>query len=80
MTATSIKVRNINDEPDAADALKKQTLLTVAETCTLLRISRWSFYKLLQQRQLRTVTIGTRRLVPQAAIQEFLDHLDGENS
>ena len=50
-------------------------LLTVTEACEALRISRWMFYRLVQQRQLHTVKIGTRRLVAPAAIQEFINSL-----
>lgn len=47
-------------------------LLTVPEACTQLRISRWSFYQLVQRRQLTTIKIGGRRLVPIASIGDFV--------
>jgi excisionase family DNA binding protein len=50
-------------------------LLTITEACNLLRISRWSFYRLVQQRRLRTVKIGARRLVPPAAIADLVTAL-----
>ncbi|MCW2538729.1 MAG: DNA-binding protein excisionase family [Frankiales bacterium] len=55
-------------------------LLTVAEACATLRISRWMFYRLVQQRQLRTVKIGSRRLVPPAALNAYLEHLSAQEN
>lgn len=59
----------------ATDADDCQLLLTVPEVCARLRISRWSFYKLLQSRQLETVKIGSRRLVPVGALPRLLQRL-----
>lgn len=47
-------------------------LLTVGEACAALRISRWTFYRLVQQRQLQTVKILSRRLVPAESLRRFL--------
>jgi excisionase family DNA binding protein len=54
-----------------------QELLTVAEACTRLRISRWTFYRLVQTHQLETVKIGSARRVPVAALRQFVDSLRG---
>jgi excisionase family DNA binding protein len=50
-------------------------LLTVDEACETLRISRWSLYSLIRRRQLRSVKIGSRRLIPAAAVQDLVDQL-----
>jgi len=50
-------------------------LLTVAETCACLRISRWTFYRLVHTKQLRTIKIGSTRRVPTTAIAEFIADL-----
>jgi excisionase family DNA binding protein len=50
-------------------------LLTVAEACASLRISRWTFYRLVQRGELKTVKIGSARRVPIAAINELVAHL-----
>jgi excisionase family DNA binding protein len=55
----------------------QRPLLTVAEACELLRISRWSFYRLIQQNQLRSVMIGRRRFVPHVEISRFVTTLSG---
>ncbi|MBC6459858.1 helix-turn-helix domain-containing protein [Actinomadura sp. HBU206391] len=47
-------------------------VLTVDEAAERLRVSRWSVYNLIRSNQLRTVKIGRRRLVPVAALDEFL--------
>jgi len=48
-------------------------LLTVDEACKRLRISRWSFYQLVNRRELATIQIGRRRLVPQKAVTAFIE-------
>ncbi len=48
-------------------------LLTVKETCDKLRISPWSFHQLVNRRELKTIKIGRRRLVPLKAIEEFIE-------
>ncbi|WP_083335730.1 helix-turn-helix domain-containing protein [Mycobacteroides saopaulense] len=50
-------------------------LLTVPEACGRLRISRWSFYQLIHRRQIETLTIGRRRLVPATEIDRFVRDL-----
>jgi excisionase family DNA binding protein len=47
-------------------------LYTVKEACDRLRISPWSLYRLLQQRQLASIRIGRRRFIPAAAIRTFI--------
>jgi excisionase family DNA binding protein len=58
----------------AAGYLRELTdlVLTVDEAAERLRVSRWSVYNLIRSNQLRTVKIGRRRLVPVAALDEFL--------
>jgi excisionase family DNA binding protein len=56
------------------------TLLTVPEACATLRISRWMFYRLVQQRQLDTVKIGSRRLVPASAVTDLLSKLSEQEA
>ena len=50
-------------------------LLTVSEAADRLRISKWMLYNLIRSRRLRTVKIGSRRLVPVATLRAFLDEL-----
>jgi excisionase family DNA binding protein len=51
-------------------------MLTVPETCQYLRISRWTLYRLIQNRKLKTVKIGSRRLVRMQSILEFVEQLE----
>lgn len=53
-------------------------LLTVPEACERLRISRWMLYELIRSRQLTTVKLGSRRLVPLAGITALVDRLAAE--
>ena len=47
-------------------------LLTVAETCETLRVSRWSVYQLIRSGKLATIQVGRRRLVPLAAVHALI--------
>ena len=51
-------------------------LLTVDEAAAWLHISRWSVYNLIRNGQLRTITIGRRRLVTRAALAECVQRLE----
>ena len=55
-------------------------LLTVPEACDLLRVSKWTLYRLNQTRQLATIKIGARRLIPPTAVQELVDRLRTEDA
>jgi excisionase family DNA binding protein len=65
-------------EDHAGPGSPAPVLLTVAEACTALRISRWTLYRLIHTNQLRTVKIGTARRVPAAAIEQFVAGLAPE--
>lgn len=54
-----------------------EQLLTIAEVSLLLRVSKWSVYQLIWSGQLRTLTIGRRRLIRPAAYAECVAHLEG---
>lgn len=62
-------------ETTTHDNQAQQPLLTLDEVCEYLRISRWSLYQLINDRRLKTVTIGTRRLVAPEDFQDFLEAL-----
>jgi excisionase family DNA binding protein len=53
-------------------------LLTVPEAAQRLRISKWMLYNLIRSRRLRTVKIGSRRLVRVSAITAYLAELEDE--
>jgi excisionase family DNA binding protein len=55
-----------------------EQLLTISEVTDLLRVSKWSVYRLIWSGQLRTLTIGRRRLVRPSAFAECVDQLDQE--
>jgi excisionase family DNA binding protein len=55
-----------------------EKLLTIAEVTALLRISKWSVYKLIWSGQLDTLTIGRRRLIRPGAYAECVATLDGK--
>lgn len=58
--------------------MAEERLLTLNEVADLLRISKWSVYQLIWSGQLRTLTIGRRRLVRPSALAECVKLLDGK--
>lgn len=56
-------------------ALTNARLNTVEETLQRLRICRATVYRLINSGDLRTVTIGRRRLVPEQAIVDYITSL-----
>lgn len=48
----------------------------VEEATEALRLSRSALYELIRSGQLRTVTQGRRRLVPVAALHEYINTLE----
>jgi excisionase family DNA binding protein len=51
-------------------------LLSVTEVADLLGIHRATVYDLLATGQLRSTTLGRRRLIPRAAVEEFVALLE----
>ncbi len=51
-------------------------LYRVEEAAEALRLSRRTVYELIRSGRLRTVKIGTRRLVPVAAVREYVGGLE----
>ena len=58
---------------DAADEL-----LTVAEACAELRVSKWTLYQFIHSRQLASIKIRSRRLIPRSAIRDLIEKLKSE--
>ncbi len=59
-----------------ADLTKPQQqprLLTVPEAAQELRISNWLIYELIRTKQLKTLTIATRRLIAPEDITNFIN-------
>ena len=50
-------------------------LLSVNEACATLGLGRTSVYAAMASGQLRSVTVGRRRLVPDDAIEQFIAQL-----
>jgi excisionase family DNA binding protein len=74
----------VGDQQPTAEADGHNTgspqLLTVAEACAELRISKWSLYQLIRSRQLVTIKIGSRRVVPMTALQALITRLQAEEA
>ncbi|WP_163512209.1 helix-turn-helix domain-containing protein [Fodinicola acaciae] len=69
------KLKRGGAQPAAA---APRRLLTVTEACEVLRISSWTLYRLIWARQLNTIKIGRRRLIPAVAVDEMLKRLAAE--
>ena len=55
-------------------------LMTLDEVRDRLRISRWSVYQLINNRQLKTVQIGSRRLVTPQDFDALIEDLRGPHA
>lgn len=53
-------------------------MLTVAEACQYLRISKWKLYQLMQDRMLSSVKLGRRRLIRMQSILKFVEQLEAD--
>ena len=53
-------------------------LLNIDQVCEKLGIKQFSVYKLINQRRLKSVKIGARRLVSYNALQKFIAELEEE--
>ncbi len=53
-------------------------MLTVADACDRLQVSKWTLYRLIGTGKLASVKIGRRRLISQRAMDRFMSQLDEE--
>ncbi len=52
------------------------TLLNMKQVMSYLNVSQWIYYKLVNSRQLPTITLGSRKLVRLKALKEYLDSVE----
>lgn len=55
--------------------MSKGPLLTVDEAAARLRVSRWTLYCLIRSKELRSLKIRRRRLIPVDAVTECIHNL-----
>ena len=48
-------------------------LLTITEAAEQLRISRWTIYQLIRSKELKTLTIASRRFVASDDMENFIN-------
>jgi excisionase family DNA binding protein len=60
------------DDTACYRARSKPRLLSIKQTVYELGISRTAVYELIAARRIKTVKIGRRRLIPSAAIEDFI--------
>jgi excisionase family DNA binding protein len=58
--------------PAASDRL----LVTIADAASVLSVSRRQVYRLIGEGRLLSVRVGRRRLIPFAALEEFVQRLE----
>lgn len=59
-----------------ASAQPGSAMLTIEEACQYLRISKWTLYRLIHTGNLKTIKIGSRRIIRGSSLQEFVDRLE----
>jgi len=57
------------------EARPTRMLYSVPEAMAMLNLSRTQLYELIRSRRLVTVTVGRRRLVPAAAMDDYVTRL-----
>lgn len=56
-------------------SLQEPLLLTIEDVRAALQVSRWQVYQMINKRQLKTVTIGRRRLVVPEDLKALVEEL-----
>ncbi|MCL2164841.1 MAG: helix-turn-helix domain-containing protein [Oscillospiraceae bacterium] len=54
------------------------TLLNMKQVMAYLNVSQWVYYKLVNSRQLPTVSLGSRRLVRLKSLKDYLNSVETE--
>ncbi|MCL2090267.1 MAG: helix-turn-helix domain-containing protein [Micrococcales bacterium] len=66
----------MSNHADRESAPVPPVLYRVEEAADALRLSRTGIYELIRSGRLRTVKVGSRRLVPVEALGEYVNALD----
>jgi excisionase family DNA binding protein len=67
--ASNISTQEIRQKP--FQALKAKEFLSVSESCYLIGISRFTFYRLIKRKQIRIQKVGRRTIIKRSAIDAF---------
>lgn len=70
--------RRMSGAAERGAARVPAVLYNVEEAAEALRLSRWTLYELIRSGRLRSVKQGHRRLVPVAALDEYVALLESE--
>jgi excisionase family DNA binding protein len=70
-------LRDALDDGKSA-AASSSAMLTVDEACQYLRISKWTLYRLIQGNKVKTIKIGSRRLIRRQSVLDFVEQLEQE--
>jgi len=62
-------------EPTATPTTEPTFVYTITEVAEKLKVSPWMVKKLIRERDLSSIRIGARRLVPAADLEEYLREL-----
>lgn len=58
----------------------ESSILTLDEAAKILRVSKYSVYRFIWAKKLRTIKIGRRRLVPLQSLHELVEQLRAEET
>lgn len=61
-----------NHNSDATVALSPDPILSATEAAAYLRVSRTTFYRILQKQDIASVTVGARRRFRRSALEAYL--------
>jgi hypothetical protein len=72
LTTASGSPSSLESRPILPAKFADRVTLTLPEVAKLLRISRWSAYEAAKSGQLRTITLGRRKMVPRRVVEDLL--------
>jgi hypothetical protein len=72
LTSASGSPSSWEGRPILPEKFNDRVTLTLPEVAKLLRISRWAAYEAAKSGQLRTITLGRRKMVPKRVVENLL--------
>jgi hypothetical protein len=72
MSASSTGLSAWEKRPILPAKWKDRVVFSVPEVAGLLRISRWAAYQAAVRGELRTITLGRRKMVPRRVVEDLL--------
>ncbi len=80
MIAIKPRARVLQEALEKQKESSEKFLLTILEVADYLRVSKWTVYKLLGEKKLKSLYIRGRRLIPRADVERYIENQLAEES